>query len=158
MKKILLSSLQPFIEKAVQLAKESTCSRAQCGTVIVKNDEIIGQGYNSPAANKESQRRCTCEKNQLHPKVTDKTCCIHAEQRAIIDALKNNQSKIENATLIFVRIDKQGNIEPAGKPYCTICSKLALDTGIKEFILLHKEGPVSYNTEEYNSLSYQYNN
>lgn len=45
----------------------------------------------------------------------------------------------------------------AGKPYCTICSKLALDVGIKEFALWHEEGITIYNTEEYNTLSYQYN-
>ncbi len=157
MKKLSTSSLQHFIEKAVQIARESTCSRAQCGTVIIRDNEIIGVGYNSPPGNKENQRRCTCEKSQLHPKITDKTCCIHAEQRAIIDALKNNPEKIENSTLLFVRIDKEGKIEPAGKPYCTICSKFALDAGIKDFILLHEEGPVSYSTEEYNLLSYQYN-
>jgi hypothetical protein len=30
-----------------------------------------------------------------HRKVTDKTCCIHAEQRALFDALKNHPEQIE---------------------------------------------------------------
>jgi len=85
--------------------------------------------------NKKAQRRCFQDKLKLHSKVTDKTCCVHAEQRAIVDALKNNP-------------------ELSGNPYCTICSKMALDVGIKEFILLHKECPIAYNTEEYNLLSY----
>jgi deoxycytidylate deaminase len=157
MRKVLAPSLQPFIERAIQVAKESTCFRAQCGTVVIKDNQIIGEGYNSPPRNKENQRRCTCEKSLLHSKITDKTCCIHAEQRAIMNALKNNPNKIEGSTLVFVRIDKQGHLEPAGKPYCTICSKLALETGIKEFVLIHEEGPIAYETEEYNLLSYQYN-
>ena len=92
----------------------------------------------------------------MHPKITDKTCCIHAEQRAIIDAIKKNPDKIEGSQLLFVRLDSKGEIAPAGEPYCTQCSKMALDVGIKEFILLHATGPIAYEAEEYNKRSYQY--
>ena len=81
---------------------------------------------------------------------------MHAEQRAIIDALQNNAEKIKGSTLIFVRLNEQDTLEPAGNPYCTQCSKSALDVGIAEFILINKEGPTAYSTEEYNILSYQY--
>ena len=47
-----------YLEKAGVIAKTSTCFRAHCGAVIVKNNEIIGSGANSPPKNKESQRRC----------------------------------------------------------------------------------------------------
>jgi hypothetical protein len=33
---------------------------------------------------------------------------------------------------------------------------MALDTGIKEFVLCHKDWIVIYNTGEYNLLSYEY--
>ena len=80
----------------------------------------------------------------------------HAEQRAIINALKKNLDKLTDSILYFIRLDNNNNPQVAGKPYCTICSKLALDTGIKEFILVHEEGIKLYNTEEYNSISYEY--
>ena len=73
-----------------------------------------------------------------------------------MDALKNHPEKIKSSTIYFIRLDGNNNKEPAGKPYCTICSKMALETGIKEFILWHEQGITSYNTEEYNNLSYQY--
>lgn len=145
-----------YIAKAAQIALNSTCKRSRCGSVIVRDDEIIGTGFNSPPKDKEEQRRCTCSKETYHKKVTDKTCCVHAEQRVIMDALKNNPDKIVGSRLYFIRLDKKGELSPAGKPYCTHCSKLALDVGIDEFVLWHEQGVCVYNTEEYNNLSFQY--
>ncbi len=145
-----------FIDSAAKIAKQSTCERSKCGSVIVKDDQIIGKGFNSPANNLESQRRCKNNKDEYHKKVTDKTCCVHAEQRAIIDALKNHPNKLNGSKLYFIRLNKQDQPEPAGNPYCTICSKMALDAGIKEFILLHKEGEKAYNAEDYNKISYDF--
>ena len=88
--------------------------------------------------------------------MTDKTSCVHAEQRAIMDALKNNSEGLVWSRLYFVRLDDEGEISFAGKPYCTICSKMALDVGIAEFLLRHKEGIAIYGTEEYNQLSFEY--
>ena len=145
-----------YISQAAQVALNSTCERAQCGSIIVKNDEIIGNGFNNPPQNKEEQRRCSYPKDFYHKKVTDKTCCIHAEQRAIMDVLRNNPDKIIGSRLYFVRLDKNGIPSRAGKPYCTICSKMSLDVGICEFVLWHEDGVCVYNTDEYNALSFQY--
>jgi dCMP deaminase len=145
-----------FLLSAAEIAKRATCERARCGSVITSGKAIIGTGYNSPAGNLESQRRCGAHKDSLHDKVTDKTCCIHAEQRAIFDALKNHPDLIKGATLYFTRIDKTDKVKKSGKPYCTICSKSALDVGIRYFVLWHEDGICAYDTEEYNLLSYRY--
>ena len=145
-----------YIEKCVEIARKSTCERSKCGSVIVKNKEIIGFGFNSPPLDLVSQKRCQNSKNLYNEKITDKTCCIHAEQRAIADALKRNPDKIEDSRLYFIRLDKKENISFAGSPYCTICSKMALDSGISEFVLYHNGGVCVYKTEEYNNLSYKY--
>lgn len=141
---------------AWEIAKNATCERSKCWCVIIKDDEIIWQWRNTPPHHLESQRRCNCDKNSYHRKVTDKTCCIHAEQRAIIDALKSNPDKIEGSDLYFMRLDKEWNMSKSWNPYCTICSKMALDTWIKHFLLRHEEWMAEYDTEEYNLLSYQY--
>lgn len=146
-----------YMNICAEVAKKATCLRSKCGCVIVKDNEVIGMGYNCPPKELESQRRCTVDKNTYNKKVTDKTCCMHAEHKAIINALKTNANKIDGSRLYFMRLDKEGNAKKSGKPYCTICSKFALDSGIKEFVLWHKEGICVYNTEEYNTLSYQYN-
>lgn len=145
-----------YIIKAAEIALNSTCKRSRCGSVVVKDEMIIGTGFNSPPKNKEGQRRCYLSKDSYHKKVTDKTCCIHAEQRAIVDALVNNSDKIIGSKLYFTRIDSDGKPLKSGKPYCTICSKMALDIGIKEFILWHEKGICVYNCEEYNNISFDY--
>lgn len=143
-----------FLDEAAKIALNSTCLRSKCGSVIVRNGEIIGKGFNSPPLNKPPD---FCIKSTL-PKnfKSDKTCCIHAEQRAIIDALKNNPDKVSGSRLYFIRLDEKDEKKFAGKPYCTICSKMALDVGISELVLLHKGGICVYNTEEYNRLSFEY--
>ena len=145
-----------YFDKVIEIAKKSTCERAKCGCVIVNSNEIIGGGFNSPPKNLENQRRCSNDKELYHKKVTDKTCCIHAEQRAIFDALKNNPKKLSSSRLYFIRIDENGNPTKSGKPYCTICSKMALDVGISEFVLWHEKGICVYKTEGYNTLSFDF--
>ena len=143
-----------FINEAAKVALNSNCLRSKCGSVIVRNEEIIGSGFNSPPLNKPTN---SCIKDTLPNNFkSDKTCCIHAEQRAIMDALRNNPSKILGSRLYFIRLGKDGKKIHAGKPYCTICSKMALDSGIFEFVLWHKDGIRVYNTEEYNRLSFEY--
>jgi deoxycytidylate deaminase len=148
--------LSSWFEGAINEAIKSTCLRSKCGSVIIKNEKIIGRGFNSPPANLDSQRRCLNDKLLYDKNVTDKTCCIHAEQRAIVDALKNNPQEIKDSVLYFIRLDLENNILFSGKPYCTHCSKLALDVGIKKFVLWHEEGIGVYDTEGYNDLSFDY--
>jgi deoxycytidylate deaminase len=99
-----------------------------------------------------------CFKDKLSPTFkSDKTCCVHAEQRAIINALKSGwRNETIGSTLFFIRLDETGNFKPSGKPYCSICSKMALDVGISHFVLLHEEGWTKYDTKEYNELTFNY--
>jgi len=147
---------EKWMRAAAEVAKRATCGRSKCGSVIVKNDEIIGEGFNSPAGNLKDQRRCAIEKDSYHRKVTDKTCCVHAEERAIMDALRRNPDKLASSVLYFIRLNEDGKPKFSGQPYCTICSKLALDQGLAEFVLWHESGITAYPTDEYNDLSYKY--
>ena len=144
------------IQAAARVAQHATCERSKCGSVIVKDGAILGAGYNSPPAHDEASRRCAIRKDVYDQKVTDKTCCIHAEQRAILDALAHHGEKIRDATLYFARLAPDGSVAASGAPYCTICSKMALDVGIKYFVLLHENGPQAYETRNYNEQSFSY--
>lgn len=73
-----------------------------------------------------------------------------------MDALRKNPDKIVSSRLYFIRLDENETPSKAGQPYCTICSKMALDTGISEFVLWHKKGICVYDTQEYNALSFRY--
>jgi deoxycytidylate deaminase len=90
-----------ILSEVINVAKQSGCNDARCGSIIVKDGIIIGKGFNSPPGNLESQRRCHIKKDHYHKKVSDKSCCIHAEERAIMDALRNNPDKIKGSTLYF---------------------------------------------------------
>ncbi len=144
-----------YIEKAAEIALSSWCDK-HCWSIIVKDEQIIGSWYNGPPGGNAYPTRCNINKNSYHPKVSDKTCCMHAEQRAIMDALANNSDKIVWSRLYFIRTDERGNPEHAGKPWCTICSKMSLDAGISEFVLWHEDWVCVYPTDEYNMISYQY--
>lgn len=144
-----------FIHEAERVATEALCLRARCGAVIVSGDEIIGRGSNGPPGDVVGDRKC--ERARLLPQnhVHDRTCCVHAEWRAITDALKTRPEKVKSSTLYFARIDTDGTSIPSGEPYCTVCSRLALDVGIAHFVLLQVDGVRRYDTYEYNEISYR---
>ncbi|MBU0457254.1 MAG: hypothetical protein ABH824_02430 [Nanoarchaeota archaeon] len=143
-----------YIHEAAKIAEYSSCLRSKCGSVIVNGNKIIGKGFNSPPLNKTIDH---CFKDNLPEDFkSDKTCCVHAEQRAVMDALRNNPEEIADSRIYFIRLDQYGSVKKSGQPYCTICSKLVLDVGIAEFALWHDDGIYVYNTEEYNRLSFQF--
>lgn len=147
-------AIRTFFEKAAEVAKDATCLRAKCGSVIVKNAVVIGEGFNSPALNDENQRLCSADMDtSIKPKY-DKTCCIHAEWRAVLDACKTNADKLAGSVLYFMRIDEDGNFTDAGDPFCTTCSRLTLEAGVEEFALYNSDGADIYPLAEYNSKSY----
>lgn len=144
-----------WMNKAAEVAKKALCLKTKCGTVIVKDSEIIGEGYNAPPLNQEENQVCNKEFGSGKQKY-DRTCCMHAEWRAIMDALRRNSKKIKGSKLYFTRVGDNGEIKKSGKPYCTVCSRMALDAGIDKFLLWHKEGVFEYSTHKYNELSYEY--
>ena|SRR3989344_620374 len=146
---------EEYFKIAGEEAKKALCLRDRCGSIIVSNGEIIGRGYNAPPKDDISQRRCEDEFKPSPKPKSDRTCCVHAEWRAILDAVRNIKD-ISGSTLYFTRVDDGGNILMSGKPYCTVCSRFALDTGIKYFGLWHEEGIRLYETLEYNKLSYNF--
>lgn len=148
---------ESFLDEALAEAHKASCARSKVGAVIVKDGVVIGRGFNSPPANLESQRRCD-RKAELKPGFkSDKTCCVHAEQRAIMDALRTNSDKIAGSSMYLARLTGDAAQKEYSKPYCTICSKLMLDAGIAESLRLRPEGVVIYESEEYNDESFSYN-
>lgn len=146
---------EDYFKEAGKVAEQALCLRDKCGAVIVFEGEIIGKGYNAPPKDDIAERKCHLDLVvSLKPK-SDRTCCLHAEWRAILDALPTG--KIVGSTLYFVRVNDEGQLkESDGIPYCTVCSRLALDTGIKFFGLWTKLGSKLFLTKEYNDISYAF--
>lgn len=151
-----LELIIPFFRAAAEVARRATCHNGKCGTVIVRGSVIIGQGYNGPAFDDETNR--TCDESydlSIKPKF-DKTCCTHAEWRAILDTCKRNGDKIDGSVLYFMRVDEADQFTDAGDPYCTSCSRLTLESGIRHFALWNSGGADIYEAAEYNRKSYEY--
>ena len=150
-----LKAIYPFFRAAAVVAQEATCYRAKCGTVIVKGGVIIGRGYNGPALDDEANRTCGKRYDLTVKPKYDKTCCIHAEWRAILGACKQSDD-LSGSVLYFMRVDDKGNFTDAGDPYCTTCSRLTLEAGIERFVLWNDNGADVYDASEYNQKSYEF--
>lgn len=146
---------QRAFELATREALHSLCLRSRCGAVIISSSGAsIGAGYNSPPLDCPI---AVCRKDSLPSDFrSDRTCCVHAEQRAVYDALAHHAGELAGSTIYFVRLDQAGAPERAGEPYCTICSKAVLDVGIGTFVLWQERGFVAYGAAEYNDLSFAY--
>lgn len=136
--------------EVAEVARGSLCLSKRTGTIIVKDGEIIRQGYNGPPLDDLQYRTCGPSSD---PKLPDS--CVHAEQRAIMDALARSPEKIRGSDLYYIKVDENGVAKRSGEPYCTQCSRLALDQGIRTFALWHEEGIRAYPTAIYNQLSYE---
>ena len=146
---------EEYFQEAAELANQSMCTRGRGGAIVVFDGEIIGRGYNAPPQNSLENKMCHTDYRTSPKPKSDRTCCVHAEWRAIIDAIRN-KGNISGSSIYYTSIDEKGTMLKSGKPYCTVCSRLALDTDIKDFILWHEDSIRVYDTKEYNELSYNF--
>jgi len=138
-----------YMEEAAKEARKSTCKSSQRGSVIVKNNEIIGRGYNKPTIG-EYCDPCLRE-NIEGMKMVELCHAIHAEQMAI---LNTDRKYREDSTMYHVRV-KNGRITTSKEPVCTVCSRMIKQSGIKEFVLYTERGFASYNAKEFNEKSFE---
>jgi len=124
-----------WMDIAKIFAKRSACKYYKVGAIIVKQNCIVGTGYNGPPKGIEHCEEIGCNKQDhngnLLPSGSGKCRGSHAEINAIINA-PGPKSDLEGATL-----------------YCTYrpclnCSKHLINAGIKKIIFLH-----DYNGDEY---------
>jgi len=137
---------------AAEEAKKSTCKKSQRGAVIVKNGEIIGRGFNKVTI----EEFCDpCIREDIKDNSRVELCpASHAEQVAIIDALRRGKN-LEGSRIFHIKV-KDGRIMPSEDVSCTVCSRLVLEAGIGEFVLLDKNGLALYSAEEFNRKSFEY--
>ena len=113
-----------FMELAVNLAKRSHCIKRHVGAVLTKDTRIISIGYNGPPS---GTHNCDEEWPDLGCPRDSKGGCslaIHAEQNAILYAVKNKTS-VEGATLYIT-------LSP-----CLACSRIIYSMRIKKVIYLN---------------------
>ena len=113
-----------FMELAVNLAKRSHCIKRHVGAVLTKDTRIISIGYNGPPA---GTHNCDEEFPEVGCPRDSKGGCslaIHAEQNALLYAVKNKAS-VEGATLYVT-------LSP-----CLACARIIFTMGIKKVIYLN---------------------
>lgn len=113
-----------FMELAVNLAKRSHCIKRHVGAVLTKDTRIISIGYNGPPA---GTHNCDEEFPEHGCPRDSKGGCslaIHAEQNAILYAVKNKAS-VEGSTLYVT-------LSP-----CLACARIIYSVGIEKVIYLN---------------------
>lgn len=113
-----------YMNKAYEQAEKSSCSRNKVGTVFVKDDEIIAQGYNNVTGGVRDCRALGCIRDEMNLKSGEKreVCrAICAEQLAISEASRNG-------------IEIDGSVAYITTFPCYICAKLLVSSGICEII------------------------
>jgi dCMP deaminase len=113
-----------YMELAVNLARRSHCIKRHVGAVLAKDTRIISIGYNGPPA---GTHNCDEEWPETGCPRDSKGGCslaIHAEQNAILYAVKNKMS-VEGATLYVT-------LSP-----CLACARIIYTMGITKCIYLN---------------------
>jgi dCMP deaminase len=113
-----------FMELAVNLAKRSHCVKRHVGAVLAKDTRIISIGYNGPPA---GTHNCDVDFPEVGCPRDSKGGCslaLHAEQNAILYAVKNN-TPVEGSTLYVT-------LSP-----CLACSRVIYTMAIKKVIYLN---------------------
>jgi len=113
-----------YMELAVNLARRSHCIKRHVGAVLVKDTRIISIGYNGPPS---GTHNCDEEWPDIGCPRDSKGGCslaIHAEQNAILYAVKN-KSSVGGATLYVT-------LSP-----CLSCARIIYTMGISKVIFLN---------------------
>ena len=113
-----------FMELAVNLAKRSHCIKTHVGAVLAKDTRNISIGYNGPPAGTHNCDEEWPEEGCPRDSKGGCSLAIHAEQNAILYAVKNSTS-VNGATLYLT-------LSP-----CLSCSRIILTMGIKRVIYLN---------------------
>lgn len=113
-----------FMELAVNLAKRSHCIKRHVGAVLTKETRIISIGYNGPPSGTHNCDTEWPEKGCPRDSKGGCSLAIHAEQNAILYAVKNKTS-VEGATLYVT-------LSP-----CLSCARIIYSMGIRKVIFLN---------------------
>ena len=107
-----------YMELAEKLALRSHCVKAQVGAVLTKDTRIVSLGYNGPPAGTHNCDQEWPEHGCARDSKGSCSLALHAEQNAILYAVKNNTA-IDGSTLYVT-------LSP-----CIACARVIYTMGIK---------------------------
>lgn len=93
-----LKKTREYMKLAASEAEKSKCRKSHHGAIIVKDDKIIGSGYNKPTL----EELCyPCVRENIHDNSRVELCsAIHAEWEAILNA---DRESLKGSTLYHIR-------------------------------------------------------
>ena len=106
-----------FLKLAMLASERSTCPRMHCGTVLVKNKNVIATGYNGSIPGDEHCDDVGCLMEENHCVRT-----VHAEMNAVLQAARRGHP-VEGATAYVTNMP------------CTTCAKALIAAGIKRVVV-----------------------
>lgn len=112
-----------FMELAVNLAKRSHCIKRHVGAVLTKDTRIISIGYNGPPSGTHNCDEEWPEKGCERDSKGGCSLAIHAEQNALLYAVKN-KTEVKGATLYVT-------LSP-----CLACARIIFTMGVEKVIYL----------------------
>jgi len=110
-----------YMNMATELAKLSYAQRAKVGCLIVKDTQIISEGYNGTPKGFEN----TCEYVSHVDEMYTKPEVLHAESNAISKIARSTNSSSESTLYVTVAP-------------CFDCAKLIIQAGIKRVVYNEK--------------------
>jgi len=137
-----------FLKIALSVAARSTCLRRKFGAVIVKDNTIVGTGYNGNARGVVNCHEVGCIKDLMDApqgKAYDYCPAVHAEENAIINS---NRADRIGATLYIAGLDREGSYTMAVP--CQRCQRKIINSQIAEVVILKDDGdPMRIDVKEY---------
>ena len=115
-----------FLSIAKFISERSTCLRRKVGAILVKDKRILATGYNgAPIGIRHCiETGCLREKLDIPPGQRHELCRgLHAEQNALLQAALHGVSV------------KGAKMYATNQP-CIICTKMLINAGIKEIIIM----------------------
>lgn len=130
-----------YLTLAKEVSKASKCLRSHFGVIIIKNDMIIGTGYNGPA--RGVQHCDPCKRADDPPGIGYEKCiAVHAEANAIIQA--GGRERCLGASMYIGSHNRRADDSlrynnSMGFFPCNNCGRLIINSGIKQLIQLEGE-------------------
>jgi deoxycytidylate deaminase len=128
---------QHLIDTAVEIARNSPCSKSRRGVVVFDRDrrQWVSGGFNGPPAGAPCAGTLACRE------ICGKRC-VHAEARAIRKIVARlGLENLEAYDALHVKIDAAGELAAGGGPSCWQCSRDVVDVGLGGFWLYEQPLP-----------------
>lgn len=137
-----------FLDIALSVAKRSTCLRRKFGAVLVKENTIVGTGYNGTARGVVNCYEVGCIKDDMEApsgQAYDLCPAVHAEENAIINSSRTDRI---GSTLYIAGRDRNGILTKALP--CQRCRRKIINSQIKDVIILDEDNsPIKYDVKDY---------